>query len=113
MKILSIAVLALIVSFSAIAFSKGHGGHYNASPEQKVERMTSRLALDDAQQQQILEVFTATQQERENLQQLMLALREQTRERISEVLNDEQLAMFAKPGWGQRGGKCKGSAMTE
>lgn len=97
MKLLYLCVLSVLLSVSAEAFSKGHG-NYELSPEQKVERMTIRLGLDDLQQQQILTIFTETQAQRADIKQQMQALREQTRSRLSAILTAEQQALFARMG---------------
>ena len=97
MKIFSIAVLAILVAFSATVYSKGYGSR-DMSPEQRVERMSTRLGLDESQQQQVLEIFNSTQEQRLSIQQQMQALHEQTRARIAEVLSAEQQATFEKMG---------------
>ena len=97
MKILYITGIAILLSLSTLAVSKGKG-NYAMSPEQRVERLAVRLSLDPTQQQQVLQIFSDSQEQRESLQEQMQALKNQTHKKISEVLTSEQRSVFATMG---------------
>ena len=97
MKILYITGIAILLSLSTLAVSKGKG-NYAMSPEQRVERLAVRLSLDPTQQQQVLQIFSDSQEQRESLQEQMQALKNQTHKKISEVLTLEQRSAFATMG---------------
>jgi len=97
MKISSVTILAMCLSFSTLAYANTKGNQA-ISPEQRVNQLTTRLNLTPSQQQEILQIFTATQAQREDIQQQMQMLREQTRKSVAEVLTPEQQALFETMG---------------
>lgn len=85
--------LALLLCLgSAISISSHAGDNSQHSPEQRIERMSKKLQLDEQQQQQLRQVFDNNRSEREALRQQMKALKEKTDAEIRSFLNPEQIA---------------------
>jgi Spy/CpxP family protein refolding chaperone len=106
MKKYYLAAMVICLCASPMAFSKGYGP-YMDSPQQHVERLSDRLGLDDAQQQQVLQILTETQAQRDALHEQMKALRDQTHEKIAGVLTTEQQELFTSMGPGRHPGQPK------
>lgn len=71
------------------------GHHQPPTVEQRVERMTKQLSLNEDQAAQITAIFTSHEPEREDLVARLKALHEQERELIDAVLTDEQKELIA------------------
>jgi Spy/CpxP family protein refolding chaperone len=99
----TISCLALAASTLALA-GPNHNRHEWEPPsaEQRVERMTEELGLDENQAASLLEIFTATDLERDALReqheklirQDVCALKATTTDQIQAVLTPEQAAKF-------------------
>ena len=65
-----------------------------ANSDQRLQRMTDKLALTAAQAAQVAAIMESQQAKREDLRQQMEALRADTRSQMSTVLSEEQLQKF-------------------
>ena len=100
-KALLIALLLAFVAGTAIAqnnhgFRKGPGGN---GDNHRVERMTEKLGLDEAQQAQITAIFETSQTlhaaEQENFREKSREIRDSANTEIQAVLTAEQAAVHA------------------
>lgn len=105
-KLISAVTLALSLAASPLTFAQGPGPG-NVSPAQHLERMSQRLNLTSSQQEQVLQILNETQSERESLHEQMETLRNETHNKIAEVLTEEQRADFESNRPGRRGGQSK------
>jgi hypothetical protein len=77
-----------------------HSGHWHNDydPKQSVKRMSRDLTLDDSQVQKVTVILEDYARKRKDLEQKNApefdALRQQTRDRIRQILNADQLAKF-------------------
>jgi len=96
-----LACLLCIASFSAQA-GRGERGHEGPTPAQKVEKMTEELNLDAQQAESLLNIFIASDLEREAMRaeheklirQDMCALFISTNDRVEAVLTTDQYAQL-------------------
>ena len=104
MKKLTITFLVCLLGLASIAAQadRGDRGPRGHSPEQKVERLTEELNLSEDQAASLLEIFTATDLEREAMRaehealirQDMCALFTSTNAQVEAVLSADQYAQL-------------------
>lgn len=96
-------VMALVagLSVSGVAMASSHKHKHDehgkyANPEQKVEKMAEKLSLTPDQKAEILVIMKEQSAQRNKLREAMRELREQSHEKIKQVLNEEQRERFSK-----------------
>lgn len=102
MKKPTIAFFICLITMTSLAAQAGRGepGPHGPSPEEKVERLTEQLDLSEQQASDLLDIFTAAEQEREAMRaehealirQDMCALFTSTNAQVESVLTADQYA---------------------
>lgn len=97
----TIPILALALLFGAwIAPAHAQRRDGPPDPETRVERMTERMDLTEAQADQVREILREQAEVRQRIfadgrgpetREQMMELRERTHERLAQVLNDQQM----------------------
>jgi hypothetical protein len=93
-------LLGIIVGGAGMYHYAWHSGHWHNDydPKQSVKRMSRDLTLDDSQVQKVTVILEDYARKRKDLEQKNApefdALRQQTRDRIRQILNADQLAKF-------------------
>ena len=84
---IAIIVAALALPLTVAAFPGGQPGDSEEHRVQRVERLAEKLDLNAEQKTQVTQIF---QQQREKQE----ALRQETHQRLQEVLSPEQMTQF-------------------
>lgn len=90
-------VFSLILLFASAALwaQPPFGHHSMPSVEQRIERMTTELQLDEKQRTKLTKIMSQADQKRQALHQQLKQLREDSRKQIDAVLTEEQRQKLA------------------
>lgn len=106
------ALLIFVLGFAAgaLALNLYRGWTRRPSPENRLERMATRLQLNDDQKTKVQQIFSDTRQQLQNLRKesepRVNEIRQQADQRLQQVLNAEQWQQFQQmrnEGRGRRG----------
>ena len=92
--------------FSGALYADAHGkephgkpslkklGHHIASPEQGLEKLTTKLELTEAQKRQVQAILEERRVRMQEARAAMRAVRQETHDQIKQLLNEEQQTKF-------------------
>ena len=69
-------------------------GHHNASPEQRLEKLTAKLELTKAQKRQVGAILEERRVRMQEARAALRAVRQETHDQIKQLLNEEQQTKF-------------------
>lgn len=69
-------------------------GHHKTSPEQRLEKLTTKLELTKAQKRQVGSILEERRVRMQEARAALRAVRQETHDQIKQVLNEEQQTKF-------------------